>query len=150
MRGVHGYGSGIPPGRGDAGNAGKRGAASCGISDGGCDDAGQGGLAAESGFAAENGLAAKNGLAAESGFAAEGGFCVEDGYARAEDRMLLEELLSHLPTEQREVILLRFYGNLKLSEITEILGVNLSTVKSRLRLGLKKMKHVCDAEVRRE
>jgi RNA polymerase sigma-70 factor (ECF subfamily) len=44
----------------------------------------------------------------------------------------LEAALSSLPEEQREVLLLRFVDNLKLSEIAEAAAVPLGTVKSRL------------------
>src|SRR6516165_997890 len=44
----------------------------------------------------------------------------------------LEAALGSLPEEQREVLLLRFVDNLKLSEIAEAAEVPLGTVKSRL------------------
>jgi RNA polymerase sigma-70 factor (ECF subfamily) len=44
----------------------------------------------------------------------------------------LEAALGSLPEEQREVLLLRFVDNLKLSEIAEAADVPLGTVKSRL------------------
>ncbi len=45
-----------------------------------------------------------------------------------------------LPGEQREVILMREYQGLRFREISEILDVPLSTVKSRLYLGLKTLR----------
>lgn len=62
------------------------------------------------------------------------------GYERAESRMLLADVLSKLPESQREAVILRYYNDLKLEEISRILGVNLSTVKSRLRLGMQRMR----------
>ena len=38
------------------------------------------------------------------------------------------------------MVLLRFYEEMQLSEIAEITGTNLSTVKSRLYKGLKKLR----------
>ena len=70
----------------------------------------------------------------------------ESGYAQAEESLFLAGLLDALPAEQREIILLKYYGCLKLAEIARILDVNLSTVKSRLRLGLKRMRAVCGEE----
>lgn len=57
-----------------------------------------------------------------------------------DSRLLLESLLAKLPGEQREVMILKYYNDCKLTEIARILGVNLSTVKSRLRLGTRAMK----------
>ncbi|MCC7206655.1 MAG: RNA polymerase sigma factor [Anaerolineae bacterium] len=48
--------------------------------------------------------------------------------------------LGRLPTEQREVLILRFYHEFKLEEIAEVTGVALGTVKSRLFHALKAMK----------
>ena len=45
-----------------------------------------------------------------------------------------------LPSEVQTVIKLRFYEELPLKEIGEITGSNLSTVKSRLYTGLKKLR----------
>ena len=46
-----------------------------------------------------------------------------------------------LPTEQREVIVLKEYQDLTFVEIAEILGVPLSTVKTRLYRGLGQLRH---------
>lgn len=72
----------------------------------------------------------------------------ERGFAQAEERLFLAKLLDMLPEEQREVIILRYYSCLKLVEIARILDVNLSTVKSRLRLGLKRMREACAKDPR--
>ena len=61
-------------------------------------------------------------------------------YERVENNMFLSELLSKLPHEQREAVILRYYNDLKLTEIAKIQGVGLSTVKSRLRLGVERLK----------
>lgn len=52
----------------------------------------------------------------------------------------LEAVLSLLPEEQREVLLLRFVDNLKLSEIAEAAAVPLGTVKSRLHNALNALR----------
>lgn len=54
--------------------------------------------------------------------------------------MMLCEYLQRIPEEQREVLVLRYYQELKLGDISRILGVNLSTVKSRLRLGVRNLR----------
>ena len=60
----------------------------------------------------------------------------EDLYADID----LQRALNSMSKEDKAVIELRFFEDLKLSEIAEILGENISTIKSRLYRGLKKMK----------
>ena len=52
----------------------------------------------------------------------------------------LKTLLHHLPDEQRRVIDLAYFQGMKHSEIAEFLNSPLGTVKTRLRLGLQKLK----------
>ena len=62
---------------------------------------------------------------------------------RAENRELGERLraaLSALPPAQREVFLLQQEAALSLSEIAELTGVGVETVKSRLRYALSKLR----------
>lgn len=49
-----------------------------------------------------------------------------------------------LPAEQREVILMREYQGLRFREIAELLELPLSTVKSRLYLGLKTLRRLME------
>ena len=49
----------------------------------------------------------------------------------------MKRLLDMLPDSQREVIILRFVHELKLGEISEVLGEPQRTVQSRLRAALK-------------
>lgn len=51
----------------------------------------------------------------------------------------VRKALLSLPDYQKEVIILRFYHNLKIREIAKITKSNIPTVKSRLRQGLQKM-----------
>jgi RNA polymerase sigma-70 factor, ECF subfamily len=48
--------------------------------------------------------------------------------------------LSDLPNDQSKVIELAYFGGFSHSEIAEILGMPLGTVKGRMRLGLEKMR----------
>ncbi len=48
--------------------------------------------------------------------------------------------LDKLPPELKTVVILRFFEDMKLDEIAEVLSANLSTVKSRLYRALKLMK----------
>lgn len=49
-------------------------------------------------------------------------------------------MLESLSDEQREIIILRFAGNMKVREIAEILNEPMRTVQSRLRSALKRIK----------
>ena len=50
------------------------------------------------------------------------------------------EALSDLPDHQREVVILRYYEELSLGEIADALHIPVGTVKSRLSLGLKRLR----------
>lgn len=56
----------------------------------------------------------------------------------------VRKALHLLPDYQKEVIILRFYHNLKIREIAKITKSNIPTVKSRLRQGLKKIERYLD------
>ena len=52
----------------------------------------------------------------------------------------LKSALKKIPEDQREVIILKTYHDLKFVEIAEILDISINTVKSRMYLGLKALK----------
>lgn len=54
--------------------------------------------------------------------------------------------LNSLPAVQRDVIILRFYSDLKISEIARVTGCSVPTVKSRLRQGKSKLKTILEKE----
>jgi RNA polymerase sigma-70 factor (ECF subfamily) len=60
----------------------------------------------------------------------------ETGYDKAD----VMELLSALNPNDRTVIILRYFDNLKLEQISTILGESLSTVKSRLYRATQKLR----------
>jgi RNA polymerase sigma-70 factor, ECF subfamily len=60
--------------------------------------------------------------------------------AQGQDRQLLRSLMQNLPNEQIQVIELAFFQGLSHSEIADELTLPLGTVKTRLRLGLQKLK----------
>jgi RNA polymerase sigma-70 factor, ECF subfamily len=52
----------------------------------------------------------------------------------------LRLLIQQLPTEQRQVLELAYFGGMTHSEMAEALGLPLGTVKGRLRLGLERLR----------
>jgi RNA polymerase sigma factor (sigma-70 family) len=65
---------------------------------------------------------------------------VERLVARRADRETIAGILQALQPQHREVLVLRFYHDLKLREIAEIVDAPLGTVKSRLYHALKQAK----------
>lgn len=60
----------------------------------------------------------------------------EDSYENVD----LKRALNNLSKEDKAVVELKYFEEMKLSEIAEVLGENLSTIKSRLYRSLKKLK----------
>lgn len=59
---------------------------------------------------------------------------------QSSDQLDLEYVLNNLPQKYQHVLILRFYHDMTLAEIAEILGKPESTVKSRLYRALKQMR----------
>jgi len=67
--------------------------------------------------------------------------------AAAKDELhQVDELLRRLPRAQAEVIRLRVFDELRLSEIAEVVGCSMDTVSSRLRYGFKKLRKIVSRE----
>ena len=67
--------------------------------------------------------------------------------AAAKDELYrVEELLKRLPRNQAEVIRLRVFDELHLSEIAEVVGCSMNTVHSRLRYGFRKLRKIVSRE----
>lgn len=64
----------------------------------------------------------------------------ENGYQAVEDRQFLAAALTHLDEAGRELIFLRFGQELTLREISDITGLPLRTVQTRLRRAVKKLR----------
>ncbi len=73
-----------------------------------------------------------------NGLAAPGDLAVD--LEASDEAHQLRESLGRLPATQREVIALAFYGELTHVEIAAHLGLPLSTVKGRMRLGLRRLR----------
>jgi RNA polymerase sigma-70 factor (ECF subfamily) len=64
----------------------------------------------------------------------------QDTLERSEDADRLQKCLTKLPTVEREVILMRHYGELSFAEIAEYTAAPLGTVLSRAHRGLAKLR----------
>lgn len=64
----------------------------------------------------------------------------EDAFLRSAQREHVAQALQQLSPEQREVVILRFYHDLRLEEIAQISDAPIGTVKSRLFYALKRLK----------
>jgi RNA polymerase sigma-70 factor (ECF subfamily) len=64
----------------------------------------------------------------------------------AEQRRLISAALDQIPAEQREALELAYFGGLSQSEIAARLQNPLGTVKTRIRLGLQKLRDILMAQ----
>ncbi len=64
----------------------------------------------------------------------------------SEQRSILLQALAHIPSEQREVIELAYFGGLSQREIAERLQNPVGTIKTRARLALQKLRDVLIAQ----
>ena len=51
-----------------------------------------------------------------------------------------------LPDEQRDAVILRYWHDMKLRDIAAVTGVSTATAKSRLRLGMEKLRRLLESE----
>jgi RNA polymerase sigma-70 factor (ECF subfamily) len=66
---------------------------------------------------------------------------------QAESFEALISALKQLPYEQREVLLLRHYGNLRFKAIAKCQGVSIATVQGRYNYGLQKLRSLLKGEL---
>jgi RNA polymerase sigma-70 factor (ECF subfamily) len=65
---------------------------------------------------------------------------IETGVVRCGEMEQMATLLSRLPVHQRETVILRYVEGLSLAEAAEVLDVHVGTVKSRVFLGLSRLR----------
>ena len=67
--------------------------------------------------------------------------------ARHEETAVLNQAMSQLPYEQREVIVLHVLSNMKFTQIAELRSTSVNTIRSRYRYGLDKLRSLLNSEV---
>ena len=68
----------------------------------------------------------------------------------SDQRRLILAALAQIPTEQRQIIELAYFGGLTQQEIAERLSQPLGTVKTRIRLGMQKLRAALTPEFKLE
>lgn len=68
----------------------------------------------------------------------------EETYVRDHRDDMIRELINQLPTEQKEVLVLRHYGNLSFKEIAAITDVSINTALGRMRYALNNMRKIIE------
>jgi RNA polymerase sigma-70 factor (ECF subfamily) len=71
-----------------------------------------------------------------------GGENPSDLAAATDEWRRAEQLLARLPQDQAEVVRLRVFDELRLSEIAELVGCSVNTVCSKLRYGFQKLRNL--------
>ncbi|WP_433891595.1 SigE family RNA polymerase sigma factor [Streptomyces sp. CA-111067] len=66
---------------------------------------------------------------------------VDDGTEQRADREMLRDALAVLAPKQRQVVILRHYGQLSTEETARALGMSTGTVKSTLHRALARLRH---------
>jgi RNA polymerase sigma-70 factor (ECF subfamily) len=66
----------------------------------------------------------------------------EDATSQAEMNLIVQNLLTELPEEQRQTFILHHYGSLTLTEVADAMETSLPTAKSRLRLAREKLRYL--------
>lgn len=69
----------------------------------------------------------------------------EDALLRSEQRDRIQAALAQLPVAQRQALELAYFKGLTYKEIAAKTGKSFGTVKTRLRLGLKKLREILNA-----
>ena len=67
-------------------------------------------------------------------------------FERAEERRLVRQAVDALPSQDREIFLRHYYYAQTVQEIADLMGLNGSTVKTKLRRGRMKLKQILTRE----
>ena len=74
----------------------------------------------------------------------DGGVSTEAQVEQSLDRERIMRALETIPANQREVIMLAYFGGLSQSEMSEKLDLPLGTIKTRVRLAMQKLRTVLE------
>jgi RNA polymerase sigma-70 factor (ECF subfamily) len=64
-----------------------------------------------------------------------------------EETTILNQAISQLPYEQREIIILHLQGNMRFTQIAKLRSTSVNTIRSRYRYGLEKLRSLLNSEV---
>lgn len=70
----------------------------------------------------------------------------EDKLIKQQTHKQLKELVNLLPNEQKEVLVLRHWGNLSFKEIADITGVSINTALGRMRYALTNLRKIMESK----
>lgn len=73
-----------------------------------------------------------------------------DDFERVERRAFVEEALRALPLREREIVLLKFHGQLSNGELAQALGVSVANAGTRLHRALKRLRQQCAQPAQKE
>ena len=73
---------------------------------------------------------------------ADGGVWLESPDGSRETAMALQSALKALPDEQREIVVLKVWGQLTFEEAADVIGIPANTAASRYRYGIQKLKEI--------
>jgi RNA polymerase sigma-70 factor (ECF subfamily) len=68
---------------------------------------------------------------------------------RTEELQKLKHAITHLPYQQREVVVLRVHGEMRFRQIAKLQNVSVKTALSRYRYGLDKLRSMLNGEVKK-
>ena len=69
---------------------------------------------------------------------------IEDHMVRQQVYMDIKKLVNHLPDNQREVLVMRYYQDLSFKEIADITGVSINTALGRMRYAILNMRRLAE------
>lgn len=71
---------------------------------------------------------------------------IEFGLETVEKKNEVERILNNLSLDQREILLLKYYEELTIEEIAEMLNISPGTVKSRIHRAKQRFKHLANID----
>jgi RNA polymerase sigma-70 factor (ECF subfamily) len=70
----------------------------------------------------------------------------EDAIIRHQSEQNVRDLIRLLPEEQRQVLIMRHWGNMSFKEIADATGVSINTALGRMRYGLTNLRRMMDKQ----